>query len=254
MPAIRLWAAPTSLTHLLVDIIQNVPPSSPASSVSSPSPCLERRGIHKALRIGDSVGIDRSGEDGAMPRAYSNDLRKRVTDTVSSGASRHEAAVLFDIAVSTAVKWMQRLRDTGSSEAKPRGGSVSRLEKHTAEILAVVEERPDAILNEIVAVLHKQSIVTSRSALWRFLERHNITGKKKSLHAAEQHRKDVARARRKWIREHLPLAPMTKRSVCGMPSYDVTLRALRLMPPLFVSLPHQTVTSLPATKSGGYIG
>lgn len=142
-----------------------------------------------------------------MPKAYSNDLRKRVTDTVSSGASRHEAAELFDIAVSTAVKWMQRLRDTGSSQAKPRGGSVSRLEKHTADILAVVEERPDATLKEMVAVLRKRGIRTSRSALWRFLGRHNITRKKKSLHASEQHREDVARARRKWIREQGLLDP-----------------------------------------------
>jgi transposase len=37
--------------------------------------------------------------------------------------------------------------------------------------------------------------------LWGFLDRHNITRKKKSLRAAEQKREDVARARRKWIRE-----------------------------------------------------
>ena len=81
------------------------------------------------------------------------------------------------------------------------------MEERTAEILAVVKERPDAILNEIVAVLRKQGVVTSRSALWRFLERHNITRKKESLHAAEQHRKDVAQARRKWIREQGLLDP-----------------------------------------------
>jgi transposase len=69
-----------------------------------------------------------------MPKAYSNDLRKRVTERVTSGASRHEAAEVFDIAVSTAVKWVQRLRDTGSFAAKPRGGSTSRLGKHATLI------------------------------------------------------------------------------------------------------------------------
>jgi len=108
-----------------------------------------------------------------MPKAYSNDLHQRVTDTVSSGASLHEAAELFDIAVNTAVEWMQRLRDPGSSEAKPRGGSVSRLEERTAEILAVVEERPDAILDEIVAVLRKQGIVISRSAAFPGTPQHH---------------------------------------------------------------------------------
>ena len=106
-----------------------------------------------------------------MPKAYSSDLRERLIATVSAGASRREAAELFDVAISTAVKWVQRLRDTGSSAAKPRGGSISRLEQHTERILAVVDERPDATLKEILAALGKRGIRTSRSALWRFLGR-----------------------------------------------------------------------------------
>jgi transposase len=121
--------------------------------------------------------------------------------------SRCEAAEVFDVAISTAVKWMQRLRDTGSSAAKPRGGSTSPLEQHTERILAVVGERPDATLKEILAALGQQRIRTSRSALDRFLSRHKIIRKKKSLRAAEQERKDVARARRKWIREQGLLDP-----------------------------------------------
>jgi len=94
---------------------------------------------------------------------------------------------------------MQRLRDTGSWAAKPRGGGTSPLEQHKELILAVVSERPDATLKEILAALHKQGIYTNRSALDRFLARHKVTRKKKILRAAEQKRKDVARARRKWI-------------------------------------------------------
>jgi DDE superfamily endonuclease len=40
----------------------------------------------------------------------------------------------------------------------------------------------------------------SRSALGRFLDRHDIAVKK-NLRAAEQHRADVARARRRWVRQ-----------------------------------------------------
>jgi hypothetical protein len=40
----------------------------------------------------------------------------------------------------------------------------------------------------------------SRSAVGRFFRRHDLTVKK-SLYAAEQQRADVARARRRWIRE-----------------------------------------------------
>jgi transposase len=115
-----------------------------------------------------------------MPKAYSSDLRERLIATVTAGSSRREAAELFDVAISTAVKWLQRLRDTGSSAAKPRGGSTSRLEKYREQILAVVDERPDATLKEILAALGKQRIHTSRSALCRFLGRHNVTRKKKA--------------------------------------------------------------------------
>jgi transposase len=42
--------------------------------------------------------------------------------------------------------------------------------------------------------------------VWRFFERHDVTFKK-SLRAAEQERADVARARRRWIREQGLLDP-----------------------------------------------
>jgi transposase len=142
-----------------------------------------------------------------MPKTYSDDLRERLTAAVTSGMSRNEAAEVFGVAISTAVKWMQRLRDTGSSAAKPRGGGTSPLEQHTERILATVSEQPDATLKELLATLGRQRIRTSRSALARFLDRHKITRKKKTLHAAEQQREDVARARRKWIREQGLLDP-----------------------------------------------
>jgi len=53
------------------------------------------------------------------------------------------------------------------------------LEKHTKRILALVREQPDHTLGEIVSVLRKRRIATSRSALSRFLARHGITFKKK---------------------------------------------------------------------------
>jgi transposase len=45
--------------------------------------------------------------------------------------------------------------------------------------LALVAEQPDLTLEETLAELRKQRIRTSRSSLWRFLDRHDITLKKK---------------------------------------------------------------------------
>jgi hypothetical protein len=72
--------------------------------------------------------------------------------------------------------------------------------------LALVAEQPDLTLVETVTELRKRRIRTSRSSLWRFLDRHGIT-LKKSLQAAERLRADVAQARRRWIREQGMLDP-----------------------------------------------
>jgi transposase len=84
--------------------------------------------------------------------------------------------------------------------AKPRGGSVSPLEKHAAVILGLLAEQPDLTLPETMAELLKRRIRTSQSALSRFFGRHDVT-LKKSLQAAQREWADVARARRRWIGE-----------------------------------------------------
>lgn len=112
-------------------------------------------------------------------KSYSCDMRERVIEAVEAGASRREAAEAFGISVASAVKWVQRWREERSATAKPRGGSSSPLEKFADKIFAISAEQPDLTLDEMVAVLRRQRIRVSRSALFRFFERHDITFKKK---------------------------------------------------------------------------
>jgi transposase len=114
-----------------------------------------------------------------MPKAYSNDLRARVIEAIEAGASRREAAERYEIGASTAVLWRQRWEETGSFAAKPSGGSTSPLEEHAQWLLALVAEQPDLTLDEVVAALRKRRIAGSRSAVWRFFDRHGISVKKK---------------------------------------------------------------------------
>jgi hypothetical protein len=95
---------------------------------------------------------------------------------------------------------MQRRQETGSIAAKPSGGSVSPLEAHRDFLLRLIGAQPDLTPDEIVAAMRKRRIAGSRSAVWRFFERHNVSFKN-SLRVAEQERADVARARRRWTRE-----------------------------------------------------
>ena len=143
-----------------------------------------------------------------MPKAYSRDLRERVITAVETGASRREAAERFEVSVASAVKWLQRcVSAVWSAAPKPRGGSVSPLEEFAVEILDLIAQRPDLTLVETVAELRKRRIKTSRSSLWRLISTDTTSRSKKVLQAAERQRADVARARRRWIREQGMLDP-----------------------------------------------
>ena len=135
-----------------------------------------------------------------MPAAYSADIRGRVIASVESGSSRREAAEEFDVSASSAIKWVAAYRTTGSCAAKPRGGSTSPLEKYANFLLKLIEGQPDLTLDEVVCAMRKRKlpVVAPRRGASFSATRSRL---KKSLSAAEQQRADVARARRRWMRE-----------------------------------------------------
>src|SRR5215468_865974 len=114
-----------------------------------------------------------------MAKAYSADMRGRVIAEVEGGASRREAAEGFELSASTAMIWVKCFRETGRCVAKPRGGSISPLEKHADFLLGLIEKQSDLTLDEVVLVMRKHRIVGSRTAVWRLFQRHKITFKKK---------------------------------------------------------------------------
>jgi transposase len=130
--------------------------------------------------MSESIRIDSALGGRTMPNPFSGEMRERVIARVESGASRREAAEHFEISASTSVKWLQRWRDTGSCAALPRGGSTSPLEEHADWLLALIAKQPDLTLDEVFAAMCKRRIAGSRTALWRFFARHNISFKKKS--------------------------------------------------------------------------
>ena len=80
-----------------------------------------------------------------MPGSYSADLRERVVEAVNAGTSRRRASTVFKVGVSTAIRWAQRFKVTGSFQAKPSGGDLrSRaIEAHKDWLLALVY--PDSL-------------------------------------------------------------------------------------------------------------
>ncbi len=116
-----------------------------------------------------------------MTRPISNDLRQRLIAAVDGGMSRRAAAGRFGVAASTAIKWVQQWRKTGSFRPRPQGGDnrSHRIESYADEILALVEETPDMTLAEIAAHLEQtRRLRVAPSTVWRFFDRHGVTVKK----------------------------------------------------------------------------
>jgi hypothetical protein len=87
------------------------------------------------------------------------------------------------------------------------GDRRSRLPEHRTRVVELVAAQPDLTLQEIRSALAGHGISIGLTSLWRFLRAQNITLKKKSLHAAEQDRPDVAEKRRAFIRRQPSLDP-----------------------------------------------
>jgi putative transposase len=58
-----------------------------------------------------------------MGKPYSMDLRERVVASVErDGLSRRQAAVRFEVGISTVIRWVSRLRETSSLAPGKMGG------------------------------------------------------------------------------------------------------------------------------------
>jgi transposase len=114
--------------------------------------------------------------------AYSSDLRSRVVAEVAAGTSRREAAQIYRVSASSAVRWTEWHEETGSVSPKPRGGrSRSPLEPHGAWLLELNAKEPDLTLVEIEQrVFEVLAVRTTESSIRRFFKRHGISFKKNS--------------------------------------------------------------------------
>ncbi len=132
--------------------------------------------------------------------ALFGDLRKRVVEAVvSGGLSRNAAAKRFEVSIANAVRWVKHFEATGEISPKPLGGGrrFGRIEAHHDHLLGLIRRTPDIpTLLEIQERLIKNCGERfSNSVLWRFFDRHGVTFKRKTAHAAEQQRPDVLKKR-----------------------------------------------------------
>ena len=144
-----------------------------------------------------------------MTKSISDDLRFRVIVAVDAGLSRRAAAERFGVGTASAIRWVREWRETGSARAKPQGGDrrSQRIEAYRTAILMAVEDQVDITLVEIAAMLRTEhGAIFAASTIWRFLDRHAMTFKK-TAHANEQERHDVAMRRQAWFDAQPDLDP-----------------------------------------------
>ena len=114
-----------------------------------------------------------------MTRPLSNDLRERVVWAVCGGESCRVVAARFGVAVSSVVKWSQRLRATGSVAPGKRGGHRKPiLEPHRAFSLDRIGQTPHLTLHGLKDELAARGVKVSHNAVWMFLQREGLRFKK----------------------------------------------------------------------------
>ena len=114
-----------------------------------------------------------------MARPYSLDLRERVVGAVEGGMSRREAAEVFGVSPSTAVKWLRRQHDSGNVAARAMGGDHrSRLGGERSFIEEQLEASNDLTIEELRTALRERGTVVGYGTVWRFLAKEKITLKK----------------------------------------------------------------------------
>jgi transposase len=117
-----------------------------------------------------------------MAKPYSDDLRERVARSVLGGRSIRETGRLFGVSASSAVKWSQRLRATGSAASRPMGGHRKRvLASQQGWLLGRLAECPDLTVRLLAVELKGRGFEVSHSTVWSLLRAAGFSFKKNAV-------------------------------------------------------------------------
>ena len=115
-----------------------------------------------------------------MPAPYSYDLRLRVMDAVRNGMTYEEVTRCFRVSNSTILRWVRRLRESGSYAALPMGGKKPFvLAEERDWLVQRFAAKPDLTLRELLAELRDRGIGVSYFALWHIVRRAGLRFKKR---------------------------------------------------------------------------
>ena len=116
-----------------------------------------------------------------MAKPYSMDLRERVVEAVErDGLSCNQAAARFEVAVSTAIGWINRFRRTGSVALDRMGGN--RPKKLVGDYRDWLLQRcrdSEFTLRGLVAELAQRGLSVDYRVVWTFVHDEKLSYKKR---------------------------------------------------------------------------
>lgn len=114
-----------------------------------------------------------------MPKPYSMDLRERALARLQAGESARSVSKSLSIGVSTAIRWQQRHRSTGSVAPLPMGGSKpNSIVDDDAEWLRGRVASGDCTVRGLAAELKERGTDVDPGTVWLFLRREGLSFKK----------------------------------------------------------------------------
>ena len=137
-----------------------------------------------------------------MPKVCSNDLRLRVVAAVQGGETCRAIAAGFDIAPSTAEKWLRRFPQSGSKAPAKAGNCLApALDPHESWIRDQALNIPGVTVRELTRRANGVlGLAVGKNTVWRFPGRCGLSHKKMTRIADERDRPDVKRRREIWMR------------------------------------------------------
>ena len=115
-----------------------------------------------------------------MPKPYSVDLRERVVAAVEQGGlSRRRAAAQFGVGISSVIRWVQRLRETGSVAPGQMGGHKPKSIRGAYRdwLVERIREQPFT-LRGLVVELAARGLKVDYRTMWDFVHAEKLSFKK----------------------------------------------------------------------------
>jgi putative transposase len=117
-----------------------------------------------------------------MARPYSNDLRTRVVAAVKQeGLSRHQAALRYGVAISTAINWVKRFEDRGGVTPDRIGGYKPKkiAGEHADWLRKRCRERPFKLRGLVKELADERGLVVDYRSVWEFVHAEGLSYKKR---------------------------------------------------------------------------